>query len=96
MKTFKVISDVDQIVTRTVELLVVATDEEDAQKKATSALGEYPEAVTNSHIKGICVVDQHFWIPKSVTFKKEQYYARDEEAPTPARDSDPDPDPDVA
>lgn len=66
--TFKITAQIDQIVTKEVQLLVEARSEEEAQDKARDALESYPKAVITPGVKGIVTNKSRYWIPKSIEF----------------------------
>lgn len=65
---FKITVQIDQIVTKEVQLLIEARSEEEAQEKARDALQSYPEAVNTPGVKRIVTNKSHYWIPKSIDF----------------------------
>lgn len=69
---YRVIAQIDQIVTKEVQLLVDARSEEEAQEKARDALQTYPEPVDTPGIKRIATNKSHYWIPKSIEFLSTQ------------------------
>lgn len=66
--TFKITAQIDQIVTKEVQLLIKAESEEEAQAKARDALQSYPEAVNTPGVSRIVTNKSHYWIPKSIDF----------------------------
>lgn len=68
MPSYKLTAKVDQIVTKTVQLTVTASCEEDAQAKAREALNEYPKPVAVAGVYRIVTVGSNYWIPKSIDF----------------------------
>ena len=68
MARYRIRAKIDQIVTKEIVLLVGAASEEEATAKATSALNEYPEPVTEPSIHRMVATNSHYWIPKSVEF----------------------------
>lgn len=68
--TYRVTAQIDQIVTKEVQLLIEARSEEEAQEKARDALQSYPEAVATEGIPRMVTNKSHFWIPKSIDFLK--------------------------
>lgn len=69
MAKYIVIADVDQIVTKEVQLLIVAGSEEEAIVKARNALSEYPAPVNEPAVKRMVANKSRYWIPKSIDFK---------------------------
>ena len=67
---YNVIAKIDQIVTKEIRLLIQASSEEDAQAKATTALGEYPDKVTDQDILRVMTQKANYWIPRSIEFVK--------------------------
>lgn len=65
---FKITAQVDQIVTKEVQLLIEARTEEEAQEKARDALSTYPEPVSTPGVLRIVTNKSHYWIPKSIDF----------------------------
>lgn len=70
MPKYTVIAKIDQIVTKEIKLVVAAGSEEEAQAKATTALGEYPDKVTEPSVLRMVTMKSNYWIPKSVEFVK--------------------------
>lgn len=70
MGTYVLLAKVDQIVTREVQLLVVAGSEEEAQDKARQALTEFPKPVTVDGVNRVVVNKANYWIPKSIEFTR--------------------------
>lgn len=68
MASYIMIAKIDQIVTREVQLLVVAGSEEDAESKARQALQEFPKPVTVEGVRRVVVSKTNYWIPKSIDF----------------------------
>jgi hypothetical protein len=68
MGAYVLVAKVDQIVTKEVQLLVIAGSEEEATEKAREALSVYPEPVEVSGVNRIITNSSHYWIPKSVEF----------------------------
>lgn len=68
MGEYIVVAKIDQIVTKEVQLLVVAGSEEEAMQKATTALGEYPQPVHEPSVRRMVTNKAHYWIPKSIEF----------------------------
>jgi len=68
MASYVMIAKVDQIVTREVQLLVVAGSEEEAEDKARQALQMFPKPVTVEGVQKMVVNKANYWIPKSVDF----------------------------
>ena len=66
--TFKITAQIDQIVTKKVQLLIEARSEEEAQERARDALQSYPEAVNTPGVRRIVTNKSHYWIPKSIEF----------------------------
>ena len=65
---FKITAQIDQIVTKEVQLLIEARSEEEAQEKARDALQSYPEVVNTPGVMRIVTNKSHYWIPKSIDF----------------------------
>lgn len=70
MANYEVLAKVDQIVTKEVQLIVVAGSEEEAMEKAREALQTYPEPVEQQGVKRMVTNKSHYWIPKSIEFVK--------------------------
>jgi len=66
MPSYSVIAKVDQIVTREVQLQVIASSEEEAEAKAREALGEYPKPVTVEGVRRVLVKKDQYWIPRNI------------------------------
>lgn len=65
---FKITAQIDQIVTKEVQLLIEARSEEEAQEKARDALSTYPEPVATPGVLRMVTNKSHYWIPKSIDF----------------------------
>lgn len=65
---YTVLANVDQIVTKEVELLVEARSEEEAQEKARDALQNFPQPVETPGVLRMVANKAHYWIPKSIDF----------------------------
>lgn len=65
---YKITAQIDQIVTKEVQLLIEARAEEEAQEKARDALSTYPEPVSTAGVLRIVTNKSHYWIPKSIEF----------------------------
>jgi hypothetical protein len=68
MASYIMIAKVDQIVTREVQLLVVAGSEKEAEDKARQALQMFPKPVTVEGVDRMVVNKANYWIPKSIDF----------------------------
>lgn len=68
MARYEVVANVDQIVTKTIRLLVSANSEEEAQDKSRAALAEYPKPIPDTGIERILTIKSNYWIPKSIDF----------------------------
>lgn len=68
MAEYSLKGKIDQIVTKEVQLLVVAGSEEEAMEKAREALQDYPDKVTVSGIRRIVTNKAHYWIPRDIEF----------------------------
>ena len=69
MTTFRVVAEIDQIVTKKVQLLVEAESSDLAEQKALDALHDYPKAVGVEGVHRIVTVKSNYWIPKSIDIK---------------------------
>jgi len=67
---YSIKAKVDQIVTKEIQLLVVAGSEEEALEKARDALQTYPAAVETDGIERLVTNKAHYWIPRSIDFVK--------------------------
>ncbi len=65
---YTVLANVDQIVTKEVQLLIEARSEEEAQEKARDALQNFPQAVDTPGVLRMVANKAHYWIPKSIDF----------------------------
>lgn len=65
---FKITAQIDQIVTKEVQLLIEARSEEEAQEKVRDALSTYPEPASTAGVLRIVTNKSHYWIPKSIDF----------------------------
>lgn len=65
---YKITAQIDQIVTKEVQLLIEARSEEEAQEKVRDALSTYPEPVSTPGVLRIVTNKSHYWIPKSIDF----------------------------
>lgn len=61
-------AQVNQIVTKEVQLTIRAGSEEEAMGKARAALHEYPDKVTVSGILRIVTEKARYWIPRDIEF----------------------------
>ena len=68
MPSYIMIAKVDQIVTKEVQLLVVAGSEEEAEDKARQALQMCPKPVTVDGVNRMVTNKATYWIPKSIEF----------------------------
>lgn len=69
MAEYEVLVSVNQIVTRDVELVVVASSEEEVCAKVREALEQFPKGVDDLDVKEIRVVKANYWIPRDIDFK---------------------------
>ncbi len=67
---YTVLANVDQIVTKEVQLLIEARSEEEAQEKARDALQNFPQAVDTPGVLRMVANKAHYWIPKSIDFTR--------------------------
>lgn len=65
---YTILVNVDQIVTKEVELQVEARSEEEAQAKVRDALQDYPRPVLTPGVLRITTNKSRYWIPKSIDF----------------------------
>ncbi len=70
MPTYVVNAKIDQIVTKEVQLEVVAGSEEEASKKTLSALQTYPKPVEESGINRLVTTKANYWIPRNIDVVK--------------------------
>jgi two-component SAPR family response regulator len=70
MPSYMMIAKIDQIVTKEVQLLVVAGSEEEAEDKARQALQMYPKPVTVDGVNRMVTNKASYWIPKSIEFSR--------------------------
>lgn len=68
MPRYVINAKVDQIVTKTVQLLVEGGSEEEAEDTARLALNTFPEPLVDDNVRRILVKKSHYWIPKSIEF----------------------------
>lgn len=69
MPAYTIDAKVDQIVTKEVQLLIEAPDQEEAERKARSVLQDYPaETEYDPMIHRIVTRKSRYWIPKSIEF----------------------------
>jgi hypothetical protein len=67
--TFEVITELNQLVTKEVRLLIKARDEESAALKAHAVLQEYPEPIEVKGVEKILTTRTKHWIPRDVQIK---------------------------
>lgn len=68
MPEYSIRAKVNQIVTKEVQLLVVARSEEEALNKSREALQTYPEEVTVPGVKRMVTQKSKYWIPRDIEF----------------------------
>lgn len=66
MPSYIVKAKIDQIVTRNIQMQIVAGSEEEAEAKAKEALSEYPEPVTVKGVTRLLVNKSQYWIPRNI------------------------------
>ena len=66
MGKYVVTVKVDQIVTKEVVLNITAGSEEEAERKATTALQTYPDKVDEVGVNRIVTTKSRYWIPRSI------------------------------
>jgi hypothetical protein len=67
MPAYKVSAKVDQVVTRTVHMVMKADSPEDAEKRARSILAEYPKDVPyDPEVYRVVTTGIDYYIPKSI------------------------------
>jgi hypothetical protein len=70
MPAYKVSAKVDQVVTRTVHMVMKADSPEDAEAKARTILAEYPNEVPyDPEVYRVVTTDTDYYIPKSIDVK---------------------------
>lgn len=66
MTTYNVRAKVDQIVTKEIQLLVVASSEDEAVSKTREALEVYPQPVTVPGVRRVVTDKARYWIPRDI------------------------------
>lgn len=72
MAEYTIRAKVDQIVTSQLRIVVLASSEEEAYKKAREAVEEFPEPVSVAGIKRMGRLSARYWIPRNVDLELEE------------------------